>query len=72
MPIKTSALDEMPTLNLTAMIDILFLLIIFFMLGTKFVEEEHRINIDVPRVGGNRGLPRAVDNASWRSMALAS
>ncbi|MGB6042532.1 MAG: biopolymer transporter ExbD, partial [Pirellulales bacterium] len=33
MPIKTH-IDEQPSLNLTPMIDIVFLLIIFFMVGT--------------------------------------
>ena len=36
MPLKTH-LDEQPTLNLTAMLDVMFLLIIFFMLNTQFL-----------------------------------
>jgi len=32
MPLRTH-IDDEPTLNLTAMLDVLFLLIIFFMLG---------------------------------------
>jgi biopolymer transport protein ExbD len=39
MPLKTEGLDE-PDLNLTPMIDIVFLLIIFFMVGTQFAREE--------------------------------
>ncbi len=61
MPIKTSSLDEIPSLNLTSMIDVLFLLIIFFMLGTRFVEDDRRINVDVPRVASKGGLPAAAD-----------
>ena len=34
MPLKTQ-LDETPSVNLTPMIDIVFLLMIFFMVGTK-------------------------------------
>jgi len=49
MPIKTHQ-DEKPTLNMTPMIDILFLLIIFFMVGTKFTEIERKIGLDVPEV----------------------
>ncbi|MGY8770697.1 MAG: ExbD/TolR family protein [Pirellulales bacterium] len=49
MPLKTH-LDETPTLNLTPMIDIVFLLIIFFMVGTKFTENEKQIGLDVPEV----------------------
>ncbi len=49
MPLKTY-LDEQPTLNLTPMIDIVFLLIIFFMVGTKFSELERKIGLEVPSV----------------------
>ena len=56
MPIKTSSLDEMPPLNLTSMIDVLFLLIIFFMLGTRFIEDDRRIALEVPRVGQHQHL----------------
>jgi len=49
MPLKTH-LDEQPTLNLTPMIDIVFLLIIFFMVGTKFTELERKITLKVPEV----------------------
>ena len=58
MPLKTSN-DELPILNLTAMIDVLFLLIIFFVVGTKFVEEERAINLKVPQVPGNGALTAA-------------
>ena len=40
----------MPTLNLTSMIDVLFLLIIFFMVATKFDEMERNIEVAVPEV----------------------
>ena len=49
MPIKTHQ-DEKPALNMTPMIDILFLLIIFFMVGTKFTEIERKIGLEVPEV----------------------
>jgi biopolymer transport protein ExbD len=49
MPLKTH-LDEQPSVNLTPMIDIVFLLIIFFMVGTKFVELERKIAVQVPAV----------------------
>jgi biopolymer transport protein ExbD len=54
MPLKTHAENE-PTLNLTAMLDVMFLLIIFFMLGTRFIDEERKINLRVPEVGDRRG-----------------
>lgn len=49
MPLKLQH-DEMPTLNLTSMIDVLFLLIIFFMVATKFDEMERNIAVAVPQV----------------------
>ena len=42
--------DETPALNLTSMIDVLFLLIIFFMVATKFDELERNIEVAVPEV----------------------
>ena len=48
MPLKTH--QEEPTLNLTPMIDIVFLLIIFFMVGTKFADMERQIKLEIPRV----------------------
>lgn len=49
MPIKTQ-LDEAPTVNLTSMIDIVFLLIIFFMVAAKFTELERELALRVPSV----------------------
>jgi biopolymer transport protein ExbD len=50
MPLKLQH-DEMPALNLTSMIDVLFLLIIFFMVSTKFDEMERNIDVAIPAVG---------------------
>jgi len=58
MPLKTN-LDEQPTLNLTPMIDIVFLLIIFFMVGTKFTELERKIGLKVPEVADRGALTAA-------------
>ena len=58
MPLKTH-LDEQPTLNLTPMIDIVFLLIIFFMVGTKFTELERKITLRVPDVVDKGALSAA-------------
>ena len=49
MPIKLNSAEE-PTLNLTPMIDIVFLLIIFFMVGTKFTEIEQELEVSIPQV----------------------
>jgi biopolymer transport protein ExbD len=49
MPLKTHR-DEQPTLNLTPMVDIVFLLVIFFMVGTKFAEAERNVDVKLPQV----------------------
>ncbi|MBX3451849.1 MAG: biopolymer transporter ExbD [Planctomycetaceae bacterium] len=49
MPLKTQPLDE-PGLNLTSMLDVVMLLIIFFMVGTQFSQEERSYDIEVPTV----------------------
>jgi biopolymer transport protein ExbD len=51
MPLKVTQDNELPALNLTSMIDVLFLLIIFFMVATKFDEMERNIEVAVPEVG---------------------
>jgi biopolymer transport protein ExbD len=58
MPLKTH-LDDEPTLNLTAMLDVMFLLIIFFMLGTRFVDDERKIGLKVPEVSDRGALTPA-------------
>ena len=58
MPLKTH-LDEQPTLNMTPMIDIVFLLIIFFMVGTKFAELERDIDLKIPTVRDSGALTDA-------------
>lgn len=46
MPLKLNQ-DELPTINLTSMIDVLFLLIIFFMVGTRFTQDESNVQINL-------------------------
>jgi biopolymer transport protein ExbD len=58
MPLKTH-LDDQPTLNLTPMIDVVFLLIIFFMVGTKFTELERKIGLRIPEVTDRGALTAA-------------
>jgi biopolymer transport protein ExbD len=47
MPLKLEAIEE-PALNLTPMLDVVLLLVIFFMVGTQFSEEESHFDIDLP------------------------
>ena len=58
MPLKTH-MDEQPSLNLTPMIDIVFLLMIFFMVGTKFTELERSLELQVPKVSSAGTLTAA-------------
>ncbi len=64
MPLKTHP-DETPALNLTAMLDVMFLLIIFFMLGTRFADQERQIALQVPTVVNRaRWTPRRSEKRS--------
>jgi biopolymer transport protein ExbD len=59
VPLKSLPLDE-PGINLTSMLDVVMLLIIFFMLGTQFKEEERQYDIALPtvaEVGALTGQP---------------
>ena len=61
MPLKTSISEELPTVNLTPMIDVVFLLIIFFMVGTQFTQPEREIPLKLPGVGGLKAMVTAPD-----------
>ena len=58
MPLKTQQ-DEQPQLNLTPMIDVVFLLIIFFMVATSFAEMERDIELELPEVAAASALTAA-------------
>lgn len=60
--------SEDATINLTPMIDVVFLLVIFFLVGSKFSEAESRIKINVPAVGEMRSITRVPDE---RIVAIA-
>ncbi len=48
MPLKGAERTEEAAINLTPMIDIVFLLIIFFMVGARFTEQERQYDIQLP------------------------
>jgi len=58
MPLKTHQ-DDLPAINLTPMIDIVFNLIIFFMVSTRFTEIERKVDLSVPQVGSTASLSEA-------------
>jgi biopolymer transport protein ExbD len=58
MPLKPSA-DEPPTINMIPMIDMMFNLIIFFLVGTEFATQERNIALRVPEVVDRGALTTA-------------
>jgi biopolymer transport protein ExbD len=58
MPLKSNR-DDDSSINLTPMIDVVFLLIIFFMVGSRFTqlsEAERDISLQVPQVSDTQTL----------------
>ena len=55
MPIQTAAPEE-PTLNLTPMIDVILTLVIFFMVASRFTEEEKALDLKVPSVSSRAAV----------------
>ncbi len=60
MPLKTHV-DEEPSINMTPMVDVVFQLILFFLLGTKFTEMERKIGLEIPQVTETKSLTAAPD-----------
>ncbi len=60
MPLKVEPLEE-PYLNMTPMVDVILNLLIFFMLGTRFAEEERQLNIQLPTVAHAQSLTAPPD-----------
>ena len=58
MPVRTQPHEE-PTLNLTPMIDVILVLIIFFMVATKFAEEERSVELQVPSISNRNAAMTA-------------
>jgi biopolymer transport protein ExbD len=55
MPLKTTH-DEMPNLNLTSLIDVVFLLIVFFMTASRFTDPARDIDLRLPEVAQGEAL----------------
>jgi biopolymer transport protein ExbD len=55
--IRSDAVDEEPSINLTPMIDVIFNLLMFFMLATTFAVAEKSLEVELPqaRAGDTRG-----------------
>ncbi|HVX63953.1 MAG TPA: biopolymer transporter ExbD [Pirellulales bacterium] len=49
MPVAIKKSNALGRLNLTPMIDVVFLLLIFFLVATKFEEQERELNVELPQ-----------------------
>jgi biopolymer transport protein ExbD len=58
MPLKPAPLEE-STLVLTPMIDVILTLVIFFMVATRFTDEEQALGLKVPSVSSNTAVAAA-------------
>ena len=61
MPLKTHQ-EDIPQINLTPMLDIVFNLIIFFMVGTQYSELERSLGLEVPQVSEGGALTAAPES----------
>jgi biopolymer transport protein ExbD len=69
MPLKQPETDE-SSLNMTPMIDIVFQLILFFMLNMKFKALDHRIDSEIPKDRGIQATATFVDPIPAIKVAL--
>ena len=60
MPIRRKTTED-ASINLTPMIDVVFLLVIFFMVGSEFSEAESRIEVNVPNISEMQAITRIPD-----------
>lgn len=49
MRIRSEELEDEVALNLTSLIDVVFLLLVFFMVATTFLDPERALELDLPR-----------------------
>jgi biopolymer transport protein ExbD len=60
MPLRQPRTED-PSINLTPMIDVVFLLVIFFMVGSRFSTQQGRIPVNVPGVSQPQSMVRGPD-----------
>jgi biopolymer transport protein ExbD len=60
MPLKTEPMEE-PSLNLTSMIDVVMLLLIFFLVATRFSKDESQYEVNLPTVRSAQPLTSLPD-----------
>ena len=64
--------DQEPSVNLTPLIDVVFLLLIFFMLATTFMDPEKDINLDLPSSSEAGSVSEEIDELIVNVMADGS
>lgn len=62
MPLKAFSPEDEPQINMTPMIDCVFLLLIFFMVGTQFVDKERQTDIKLPTSSIASALTKGPDD----------
>jgi biopolymer transport protein ExbD len=56
MALRTTQVEELPGLNLTSMIDVVFLLLIFFMVATNFSQSQQQIGVKLTGGAGAQSM----------------
>ena len=60
MPLRTAPMED-PQINFTPMVDVVLNLVIFFMLGTQFIDRERQYAINLPQVSDAQPLTSGPD-----------
>ena len=63
MPVKFDKGSALSSLSLTPLIDIVFLLLIFFLVATRFAEEERELDVNLPVASDAKPLTQKPDIA---------
>ena len=61
MQIRDTDASEELALNLAPMIDVVFLLLIFFMVATTFVDREKELSVELPQADSGESATRELD-----------
>lgn len=64
-----SEISQTEELNLTPMIDVVFNLLVFFLLGSTFVNDEQKLELELPRVQSAAPLTEAPDELTVNVLA---
>jgi biopolymer transport protein ExbD len=60
--IRLEEQEDEPSLNMAPMIDMVFLLLIFFLTATTFTQKEHEQDVLLPATRSTTSLSRSLDN----------